>query len=92
MCRSLAGVNEFAVCPHGGQYLTIRPYPVGDIKYVTASTETIYGKVSVNWKRESNKVELKVEVPIGNTAKVYLPDGSAPISVGSGKHTFKCTI
>ena len=90
--RSLAGFNEFAVLPHGGQELTIRPYPVGDLKYVTASTETLYGKVSVDWKRESNKFELQVEVPIGNTAKVYLPDGSAPISVGSGKHTFKCTI
>ena len=31
-------------------------------------------------------------VPPNTTAEVVLPDGSAPFEVGSGRHSFRCTI
>jgi alpha-L-rhamnosidase len=35
---------------------------------------------------------LDVTVPPSATAEVVLPDGSAPIEVGSGRHSFSVTI
>ena len=90
--RSLAGFNEFIPTADGSQELIIRPCPVGDLKFVRATTETLYGTVAVDWKREHNRFTLDVEVPVGNTAKVYLPDGSAPVTIGSGKHQFECNL
>ena len=90
--RSLAGFNEFIPQPDHGQELIIRPCPVGDLKFVRASTETLYGKVKIDWRREQGKFILNVDVPMGNTAKIYMPDGSTPITVGSGKHNYECLL
>ncbi len=35
---------------------------------------------------------LELTVPAGTTATVQLPDGSGPVVVGSGAHTFACTV
>ena len=40
--------------------IEIRPRPVGDLTYVRASTETLYGKVAVDWTRENGVFTLKV--------------------------------
>ena len=89
--RSLAGFNEF-VTSDDEQLLVIRPCPVGDLRFVKATTETLYGKVSVEWKRENNHFVLDVAVPLGNRAKVYLPGESTPTFVGSGKHRLECSL
>ena len=89
--RSLAGFEAFKMVD-GKQELIIRPCPVGDLTFVRASTETLYGKVLVDWKREGDKFVLSVEIPIGNTAKIYMPDGSTQIAVGSGKHHLECFL
>ena len=31
-------------------------------------------------------------MPPNTTAEVVLPDGSAPVEVGSGRHSFRCTV
>ena len=90
--RSLAGFNEFIPLPDSGQELIIRPCPVGDLKYVHASTETLYGKVSIDWKRENGKFIMNVEIPMGNNAKIYMPDSNTPIAVGSGRYKFECLL
>ena len=89
--RSLAGFEAFKLVD-GKQELVIRPCLVGDLKYVRASTETLYGKTSIDWKREGNKFILDVEIPLGNIAQIYMPDGSAPVAVGSGKHHLECSL
>ena len=68
---------------HGMRHLLIAPTLVGDLQFVKASTESLYGKISVH----RTKTSLTVEIPVGSDARVVLPDGTEK-HVGSGKYTF----
>lgn len=89
--RSLAGIDIYTD-KMGIQQINIHPTPVGDLTFVRASTETLYGKVASDWTHKEGEFKLKVTIPIGNTAKVCMPDGSAPITIGSGTYEFKCSL
>ena len=86
--RSLAGIQMSEEHP-GMTHFVIAPQAVGDLTSVSASTHTLYGKVSVDWKREDGVFSVKVSVPVGCTADVVLPDGSKHF-VNSGIHTLVC--
>lgn len=80
--KTLAGIQN-RPGTYGLRHLLIKPTLVGDLKYVNASTESLYGKISVNCTRSS----LIVDIPVGSDATIVLPDGTEK-QVGSGKHTF----
>lgn len=97
---SLAGIQTKTTAP-GFQHFIIRPEMVGDLAFVKASHETPYGKISVDWKRESNhpntsnsqtaetsKFTLNVSIPVNCTADVFLPGEKEPKMVKSGSYTF----
>ncbi|MFE4196740.1 family 78 glycoside hydrolase catalytic domain [Paenarthrobacter sp. NPDC056912] len=67
--------------------VTIAPQPGGGITSVSAAVETPQGRLSAAWTAERGKFALHVEIPLGVTATVELPDGSlrpAP----AGTHDF----
>ena len=80
---TLAGISN-RPGTHGMQHLRIAPTLVGDLQWVKASTETLYGTVRV----ECSTSKLTVEIPVGSDATVVLPSGTEH-SVGSGVHTFQ---
>ena len=80
---TLAGISN-QPGTHGMQHLRIAPTLVGDLQWVKASTETLYGKVRV----ECSTTVLTVEIPVGSEATVVLPSGTEH-AVGSGTHTFQ---
>lgn len=86
--KSLAGINFDKIRNDGFKTVVIAPQPVGDLTFVEASYNTLYGKVSVDWKRESDMFTLNISVPANCTAKVYLPQETSYNEVGSGNHTF----
>jgi hypothetical protein len=82
--RSLAGIEP--VTP-GFKAFTIRPQVVGDLTYIKANHETIYGNISVEWERTDEKFHLMVIVPVNTKATVFLPDGESH-EVYSGRYDF----
>ena len=96
--HSLAGIRPDAAGLDGHDYLTgarpgyrhfvIAPKPVGDLSFVKATYETLYGKITVDWTRKGGKFILNLSVPVITVAKVYLPDGKAPLEVQSGSYRF----
>lgn len=87
--KSLAGItsdNE-----SGFKNFVIAPQPVGDLTFVDASYETLYRKISVNWKINGNRFEMNLSVPANCTAKVYLPNENEYKTAGSGNHHFEQT-
>nr|WP_235782285.1 alpha-L-rhamnosidase [Phocaeicola paurosaccharolyticus] len=85
--NSLAGINiDFS-----GK-ITISPNPVGDLKYVKASTLTNNGKVSVEWNRKGNKFSMKVVIPENSDAEIKLPEKVETIKVKGGVHKFNVNI
>jgi hypothetical protein len=88
---SLAGIQIDPKSP-GMKHFIIKPEIVGDLKFVKASTKTLYGKISVEWKIEGTIFSIKVEVPVNCTADVYLPGEHISHNVSAGIHILNSTI
>jgi hypothetical protein len=86
--RSLAGIEPSTP---GFKAFTVQPQVVGDLTYVKANHETLYGNIAVEWKREETHFSLSVKVPVNTCATVVLPDGSSH-KVNSGKYDFSCSL
>ncbi|SEN02069.1 alpha-L-rhamnosidase [bacterium A37T11] len=89
MYQHIAGIQIGAP---GYKKIIIKPEIGGGITWAKASYDTPQGKVSSNWKLESGKVNLQVDIPQGATATVYVPSADGKSSkaqeVGPGSHTF----
>ncbi|MBQ8874627.1 MAG: alpha-rhamnosidase, partial [Bacteroides sp.] len=83
--QALAGITPDEAAP-GYRHFYVRPQLVEGIDWVKASKDTPYGELSVEWKREGDKLTLDVIVPVGTTATVVLPNHKEPIELTSGKH------
>lgn len=60
----------------GFKNVEINPQPVGNIISSKANYHSVYGDIVSEWKKESEKLELHVEIPVNTTATVILPIGS----------------
>ena len=67
-----AGINP-APDAVGFDKIVIRPQPVGDLDWVKASYDSMHGKVISEWTRKAGQFNLRVRVPVGATATVFLP-------------------
>jgi hypothetical protein len=83
--RSLAGIEPTTP---GFQTFSICPQTVGDLNYVKAGYETLYGTIHVEWKRENGRFHLSVSVPVNTRATIVLPDGKKH-ETGSGTYQFE---
>ena len=70
--RVLAGINP-APDAVGFDKIIIRPQPVGDLKWVKASYDSVRGPVVSEWSLENGQFTLRVRIPVGVTASVHLP-------------------
>lgn len=88
--KSLAGITTGDYS--GFRNIVVAPKPVGDLKFVEASYNTLYGTISVNWKIDGDQFKMDLTVPHNCTANVYLPQQDSYKVVGSGNHSFTTTI
>ncbi|MFT3751530.1 MAG: glycoside hydrolase family 78 protein [Paludibacter sp.] len=88
---SLAGIQIDPKQP-GMKHIIIKPEPVGDLKFVKASTKSLYGNIAVNWKLEGKQFHLHVTIPQNTSADVYLPGNKEPQTVKGGDFDFSCML
>lgn len=97
--NSLVGVRPYAASTlenqqnksqQGYQKFIIAPKPIGDLKFIKSSYETLYGTIVVDWTRQDGTFTLNVSVPVNTTAVVYLPGEKEPKEVQSGTYKFVC--
>ena len=89
--NSLVGIRPSTIPKQGYQKFVIAPQPVGDLKYVKASYETLYGAITVDWTCENGTFTLNVSIPVNTTAVVYLPGEKEPKEIQSGTYKLVCT-
>lgn len=70
--KDLAGIDSDPAGP-GFKRIIIRPNPVGDLKFVRASYNSIRGKIVSDWTRDGQRFTLKIRIPANTTATVFLP-------------------
>jgi alpha-L-rhamnosidase len=84
MYEYLAGIRADPAKP-GFQHAVIHPYPAGDLTFVRASHQTMYGKFATSWKREGARFRLDVTIPANTTATVWVPAKDAAAVTESGR-------
>ena len=88
--RTVAGLAPAAP---GYRRLRVAPRPGPGMTSAAATHETPYGTAEVSWALSGGTAfSLEVTVPPNTTAEVALPDRSAPVEVGSGRHSFSTMI
>jgi alpha-L-rhamnosidase len=82
--QTLAGIKLDPLHP-GFKHFLIRPQPVGDLKWVKAEHDSIFGPIRVAWQKDGKQFSLDVTVPVNTTATVYVPAADARSVTESGK-------
>lgn len=59
----------------GFKKINMKPIFPDGLDYINASYESVYGKISSEWKRNNNEIEWKIEIPANTSASVTLPQG-----------------
>jgi alpha-L-rhamnosidase len=72
MYEYLAGIRPDPANP-GFRHILIHPYPAGDLSFVKASHQSLYGKIAASWKKDGGAFTLSVSIPPNTTATVWVP-------------------
>jgi alpha-L-rhamnosidase len=70
--QTLAGINLDPEAV-GFKRFIIKPQLLGDIEWVKAAHESMYGTIRSEWNIQDEKFTLNVTVPTNTTATVYVP-------------------
>jgi len=70
--QGLAGIQPDQMAP-GFKHFIVRPSIVGNLTWVKAAYNSIHGKIVSEWRFGDNRFEMKIYVPVGTTATVYIP-------------------
>ena len=82
--QDLAGIRLDPEVPAFRRFV-IRPRPVGDLTWVRAKHESIYGSIEVAWKRTGGAFTLDVSVPVSTRALMYVPAREAGLVQENGR-------
>ncbi|MEI6604734.1 MAG: glycoside hydrolase family 78 protein [Verrucomicrobiota bacterium] len=86
--HDLAGI-QYDPAAVGFKKIIIKPVPVGDLTWVKAHYDSLYGRIVSNWKLETRNLKMDVTIPINTTATVYVPAKDAAGVTESGKPAAK---
>jgi alpha-L-rhamnosidase len=81
--EGLAGIRLAAP---GYEKIVIRPLVPAGLDSVSATIETVRGRVASRWRRAGQGLELDVIIPTNSTARIYVPATNAAVvrEIGSG--------
>ncbi len=84
MYEYLAGIRPDPANP-GFRHILIHPYPAGDLTFVRASHQSMYGKIATAWRRDGGAFTLSVSIPPNTSATVWMPAKDAASVTESGR-------
>ena len=70
--ENLAGIRTDPDIP-AFKHIVMKPYVLGDLAYVNASYNSIYGEIKSGWKLEKNKFKWDISIPANTSATIYVP-------------------
>jgi hypothetical protein len=69
--------------------IVIKPAVVGDLERVSASYDSVLGRIKAKWERTGKNVRIGVTVP--SRSMVHMPDGTKQ-EVSLGTHELTCAL
>lgn len=86
--RRIAGIEPIEA---GYRTFKIAPILGGNITFTEANVTTPYGQILSKWEIVDNLFKIEVDVPIGTTCKLSLPNEKKELLL-SGKHTLEMKL
>ena len=84
-------VGGLAPVDAGYRTVLVAPRPGGGLSHARVVHETAYGRIGVAWHRAQGRLIVFVDLPVGVTATVRLPDPEwREVVVDHGSHRFEC--
>ena len=83
MYKALAGIRYVSGKP-GFKEMVIAPQPCGDLTWVKAKHQSMYGVIESAWKIEGDALRLMITIPVNTTATVIIPAGPDSLITESG--------
>ena len=72
----LAGIRPDPTQP-GFKHIFLRPEPVGDLRFVTATHQSSYGLIASSWRRDpKGAFTWDITIPVNTTATAWVPAAS----------------
>jgi len=76
----------------GFDRILIKPQPVGDLQWVKASYDSVRGHVTSDWQKRDHEFQLRISIPVGASATVFVPardvsslrEGGRPLTKTTG--------
>jgi len=84
MTNTIAGINYDKQSP-AFKHIIIHPHFIKDLDWAKGSYRSVSGLIESEWKRDANKIILKVTIPSNTTATLYI---GKKVELQSGTHTF----
>jgi alpha-L-rhamnosidase len=84
MYRTIGGLKP--ILP-GYKHFSIKPILDDRLSWAEVKYNSRYGLIESHWKRESDGIKLRVEVPMNTKATIHLSNNKEVV-VGSGTHVF----
>ena len=86
--RRVAGIETIEP---GYRSFRVKPMLCEQLTSAKGTVDTPYGEVISDWKKEGNVFRIHVQVPMGTTCSLELPDGSKEMLV-SGRYERSCIL
>lgn len=66
----------------GENEITIAPKPGGSFTFAKCAYQSVYGKVSCEWKRQEGRTLYRISIPSNVVGKIVLPSGEKTLTFG----------
>ncbi len=86
--QDLAGIKSDLANP-GYKDIIMKPYPVGNLKFVKASHLSMYGLIKSEWHIRGSKFSWEISIPANTTATIYVPAEKEGDVTESGREASK---
>ncbi len=84
--HDLVGLQPDPAAP-GWKHAILRPGPVDGVEWAEASHEGPYGRLSLRWERQGDRLDLSITVPPNTTATLQWPEGwGDTVKLEPGQH------
>lgn len=82
----LAGISAEESAP-GFEHIVIAPHFPEGLDHVSASYDSVRGRIVSSWKRTGDKISVEVDIPVGCTAEFRFGDGSVVRELSAGHNS-----
>jgi alpha-L-rhamnosidase len=82
--QGLAGIRPDPDAP-GFEHFFVKPAGIDELDSVNATYDSVRGRIEVHWRRDGDRLDLELAIPVNSTATLHLPASGVDQVTESGR-------